>query len=124
MKTQLLTASIFLASYALSQATLLVSEPFNYTVGANIGAVAATGEGLTGNWQRSFTDTASAILRVDEKSNWSTPNGFGFTASPRIVRTNGDQNNSAAVNLASGAHINFAVDGIILLQLPSILWHG
>lgn len=110
MKTQLLCASLFLASYSLSQATLLVHEPFDYTVGSNIGGVAATGVGLTGNWQRRYQDTATATLRV-ENTTFATPTGFGFTPSGRGIVTPVDTNNSAAVNLATGAQVNFGADG-------------
>lgn len=104
-----------LVSCAVSAAfgSLTVHEPFNYPVDANIGAVAATGTGLAGNWQRSFTDPASAILRVYEYSDWALPAGYGFTPANVRVGTPVDQTNSAAVGLAPGAQINFDTDGVI-----------
>ena len=91
--------------------SLLVEESFNYTLDANLGTQAATGTGLTGNWQRGFTDTASAILRTYE-ATWTAPTGYGYTASGKRIGTPGDQNNSAAVNLASAAQINFDQNGV------------
>lgn len=94
-----------------ASASLLVYEGFNYTVDSNIGAVAATGTGLTGNWQRGFTDTASAILRTNA-ATWNAPAGYAFTPSNRSIGTPVDQNNSAAVNLGAPAQINFDADGV------------
>ncbi|MCC5846722.1 MAG: PEP-CTERM sorting domain-containing protein [Verrucomicrobia bacterium] len=112
MKTRIpLIAAVFLGA-AIASASLLVHEPFDYTVDANIGGVAATGTGLTGNWQRTFTDTATAILRTYE-ATWDTPANYLVTPLNKGVGTPVDQNNSAAVNLATGAQIDFDTDGAV-----------
>jgi hypothetical protein len=107
--TSLFSALVLAAALPL-HATLLVEETFNYTVGSNIGGVAATGTGLTGNWQRRYQDTATAILRVDNIT-FATPTGYGFTPAGRGIVTPNNTDNSAAVNLASGSQINFGVNG-------------
>lgn len=114
MKKTLLTSTALLAA-SFSFASLIVVEPFNYTVDANIGGVAATGTGLTGNWQRTFTDGATAILRVYDATGtdaWATPSNYAFTPVGTRVGTPVDQGNSAAVNLASAGQINFDANGV------------
>ncbi|MDT9206360.1 hypothetical protein [Limnospira sp. PMC 1243.20] len=71
-RNALIAAALFGAS--LASASLLVEENFNYTVDSNIGGVAATGTGLTGNWQRTFTDTATATLIYPKLSPCQTAN--------------------------------------------------
>lgn len=104
--------SVFLASFLChtSQAALLIEETFNYTVGSNIGASPATGTGLTGNWQRGFSDTATATISTFS-TTWNTPTGYGFTASGNAIGTPVDSTNSGAVNFAPGVGINFDADG-------------
>jgi len=111
MKKHILSA-VFASALALPalQASVLVHEPFDYTVGSNIGGVAATGTGLTGNWQRTFTDTATATLRTYE-TTWTPPTGYNFSTISKGIGTPVDQNNSAAVNLAAPAQINFDANG-------------
>lgn len=99
-----------LCGASIASATLLVEETFDYTVGSNIGGVAATGTGLTGDWQRRYQDTATAILRV-ENITFNTPAGFGYTPSGRGIVTPVDTNNSAAVNLATASQVDFGADG-------------
>ena len=47
IQNSLFTTALLGAS--LASATLLVEETFDYTIDSNIGGVAATGTGLTGN---------------------------------------------------------------------------
>lgn len=108
-QAKLIAATLCCAS--IVSATLLVEETFDYTIDSNIGGVAATGTGLTGNWQRTFTDSATAILRT-YSATWDLPDNYNFTAPTTAVGTPVDQGNSAAVNLASGSQINFDANGV------------
>lgn len=91
-------------------ATLLVQETFDYTLDVNIGSVPATGTGLTGNWQREFNNTATATLRT-YATTWTTPTDYGFSTINKGIGTPSNEVNSAAVNMAPAAQINFDADG-------------
>lgn len=130
LKSAILGLALSGAMISTASATLLVEETFNYTVGSNIGGVATSGTGMTGNWQRRYQDTATATLRV-QNITFATPTGYAFTPSGRGIVTPVDTNNSAAANLASGAQVNFGADGTLYYSFllnytagTSNMWFG
>lgn len=114
MKKHIITATalVALGLAPFAQGTILVYEPFDYTVGSNIGSVEASGDGLTGNWRLSFSSGAPASLAMYAKA-WNTPGGYDYTPLNKRVGTPDDQTNSAAVNLAESAFVNFDQDGVV-----------
>lgn len=94
--TLVITSAVAGSALVPAYGSLLVEESFNDTLNPNIGGVQATGTGLTGNGQRSFTDTATATLRTYSTS-WSTPAGYGYTASTHGVGTPATETTTAAV---------------------------